>query len=122
MEKKGYKVVKVNDKGEMVSSSVGTGIHKYGIGMVTEPRFAHGPLTVFTDPYKAIGFIGDMKDSNKDRARLFKCEYDECTKVALPFRINEEGLPEVTENDMPKGTDLARRVKLLEEMPLPSRD
>lgn len=106
----GYKVVR-KVGGKLVSCSVGKMIVQYVSDKFVSPRTFSGPLTLFTNPYQAIGFI--QKLDHKEQMRVYRCEYVP-TEVNYAFRGLVDGME--VRKDFPDGTILARKIKILKKV------
>ena len=112
--KNGYKVVREDNEGKLVSASVGLKLAKYAIGENTKPRMFCGPLTVFGDKNAINGFIGSLPAGKK--YRVFKCTYVP-TEMKSVHRLTINGGLESRElASLPPGTLLAESIYLTEEI------
>lgn len=110
--KKGYKVV-VEEDGKLVSASVGSGKVTYAKDITVKPRMWGGPLTVFSSPYRAAGFIALLSDEKRPLARIYECEY-EPTRAQAVWRLKDLMVDSKCLSKLPEGTVLAKSVKLIE--------
>lgn len=111
----GYKVVKLDDDGKLVSASVGVGKKEYAYGVMTKPGMWSGPLTVFASKYRAIGFIAELSDETRPKCQVWKCNY-EPTKAQAVWRLKDL-MPDVKPlQELPEGTLLAKNVVLTEKI------
>lgn len=114
--KNGYKVVRENEKGELVSASVGLKLVKYGIGENAKPRTFCGPLTLFADKSFVNGFIDSLPKGEDRKYRVFKCTYVP-TDITTVHRVTvAEGLKTKSIGALPAGTVLAKSIYLTEEI------
>src|ERR1700722_11025225 len=104
--KSGFKVVAQNADGEWVSALVGgLGNAVYAVGAVTTARAKCGPLCVFSTPKGAIKFMQAFG------CAIFTCEYKPSRR-----RTVWDGDESSRLRNLPVGTVLADRVKLLERV------
>jgi hypothetical protein len=109
--KYGYKVVsEVN--GSKTSYTM-IGLHKYHINRWTVPMYNFGPLCVFSSKEAARVFLKRDYVGRTYHVAIYMCEYvpSDGVKIWTP-RSYSKLLAE-----LPKGTHLAKKVKLIEKIP-----
>ena len=117
---RGFKLVSVADDNTYWSwSSPATGEVEYKIGEWTMPLQGNGPLAVFDNMDNLLRFTDP---GAWHRNRIFEAEYIRSTEHALwidykyihPLERHIPAIGKVTRGDLPTGTVLASRVRLLE--------
>jgi hypothetical protein len=108
----GYKTVRMIGK-ELKSCSSKYLKVRYISGKVAKPRTFGGPLSVFSNKYDAIGFIGRLE--NPEKCRVYRCMYLPTSATEM-FRYAEGMIQTRKLEDCPRGTILARRVKITKKI------
>lgn len=108
----GYKVV-LRDGKDLVSCSKAGLRVKYLVRKFVRPRTFGGPLTLFSDKFTAIGFIHELAQHKDAKlCKVYRAEYIPTT-VNYVWRWRDGGMKGKFLNELPKGTVLARRIKIL---------
>lgn len=112
--KNGYKVVREDENGKLVSASVGLKLVKYAIGENAKPRTFCGPLTVFNSTDAINGFIASLPTGKC--YRVYKCTYVPTDAKSVHRLTINGGLESRELASLPKGTQLAESIYLTEEI------
>jgi hypothetical protein len=108
----GWKVVEKTKEG-LMSCSVGFLKVRYVTDKWAKPRMWGGPVTLFSNPYEAVGFI--KKLPRPENCRVYRAEYKP-TKVQSVWRYQDYNLEQKHMSELPDGTILAKEVKLLKKV------
>ncbi|KKM61867.1 hypothetical protein LCGC14_1527360 [marine sediment metagenome] len=107
--KKGIKVCRIEGK-KLISAFFSGRDVKYKIGGWTKKPKKCGPLAIFDSFDAAVCFFEDYTLANR---KFYLCKYKESEEKHLYLRIGDGFLRKF---DLPKGTILANKVKLIEEI------
>lgn len=111
----GFKVVRKKE-GKLMSCSVKGLRVQYITDKFVGPRTWGGPLTLFKSLGRALVFKEEaMKHINPDELRVYRCEYIP-TIVDIGYRYMEGKMDMRPLSEMPEGTVLARKVKILKKV------
>ena len=120
-----YKVVRIDDEGKMLSAVVDDpeAIAEYKPGEWTEPPKKYGPLCCFRDIKTAKKWKTRLEEAC--RQEIWECEIEEARRKALWKYLycpltKEWFKVTVCTADLPEGTVLADKVKLLKKVEVPN--
>ncbi len=111
--REGYKAVRVGAGGRLVSfieEVERITQRRYSTEFFTEPKEGDGPLAVWTDQFWAVRFAEAFGSMSYD-CRIYRCEYEPSNAKSL---MCVAGGRLMSRSDLPKGTALAKRVRLVE--------
>lgn len=81
----------------------------------TEPDTQNGPLCVFQYPKQARDFIANtFENPARSLMRIARCEYELSGETSVWVTGRYDGIAVADKKEMPRGTILAKRVKVLE--------